>query len=83
VSPVNTVAEALDAPPGRERKLITNMLHPKLGTVPQITSPIFSGNTETVGYDDRASMTVCELKELGYEDREIAALQHEKVILAQ
>ena len=40
VSPVSTIAEALQHPPVKERQVVHHMLHPRLGDVPQVTTPL-------------------------------------------
>jgi crotonobetainyl-CoA:carnitine CoA-transferase CaiB-like acyl-CoA transferase len=40
VSPVQTLAEALDSLPARERFVLANLMHPTLGLIPQLATPI-------------------------------------------
>ncbi len=83
VSPVNSVLDALEFLPSKERGLVQYLLHPKLGRIPQVRTPVpFGKNTDTelMAKHDIADSTVAVLKELGYELTEIAALAQQQVI---
>jgi crotonobetainyl-CoA:carnitine CoA-transferase CaiB-like acyl-CoA transferase len=46
--PINTLAEALGSPELRDRGLITEIMHPALGSVPNIALPIKLADTPLV-----------------------------------
>ena len=81
VSPVSTIAEALQHPPVKERQVVHHMLHPRLGDVPQVTTPLSEAIPESTAYDDRAEQSNLVLKQLDYSELEIERLKREKVIL--
>lgn len=83
LSPVNTLSEALNFLPCKERKLVQNLVHPKLGNVPQLRTPLpfdkqHSGEIEA--NHDIAEASAAVLKELGYSRKEIAELIQSKVV---
>ncbi len=86
VSPVNTVREALDFLPCKERHLVQNLIHPTLGKVPQLRTPL-PFDKEHLGEinanHDLAKSSSDLLKELGYKNSEISELIHEKIIPAE
>ncbi|MBY0358694.1 MAG: CoA transferase [Candidatus Obscuribacterales bacterium] len=68
VSPVNTIAEAMNFLPARERQLLQDLVHPVLGTIKQIRTPLpFAKKHERIvaTFDLRES-TAAVLQELGY-----------------
>jgi alpha-methylacyl-CoA racemase len=81
VSPVSTIAEALQHPPVKERAVIHHMAHPHLGDVPQVTTPLSEDISESTAYDDRAEQSSVVLKEMNYSDSEIEQLKRDRVIL--
>jgi len=81
VSPVSTIAEALEHPPVRERTVVHHMAHPRLGDVPQVTTPLSDAIDASTAYDDRAEQSSIVLKELNYSDAEIEKLKSDRVIL--
>jgi crotonobetainyl-CoA:carnitine CoA-transferase CaiB-like acyl-CoA transferase len=85
VSPVNTLAEALAFLPGKERNLVQNLIHPKLGAVPQVRTPLPFDKThsgELKATSDLAAASVTVLKDLGYSRTQIEELIQDKVIPA-
>lgn len=83
VSPVNTIAEALDFIPCKERKLVQNLLHPKLGKVPQLRTPLpfdKNHNGEIEANHDIVASSAEVLKKLGYKKSEISALMSEGIV---
>jgi crotonobetainyl-CoA:carnitine CoA-transferase CaiB-like acyl-CoA transferase len=85
VSPVHTLEEALSHLPARERGVITHIIHPILGKVPQMASPVAmkSADHKVEGLaGDPARETARLLKKLGYTRNEIAELSSERVIPA-
>lgn len=81
VSPVSTIEEALQHPPVTEHGVVHHMAHPKLGDVPQVTTPLSYGMETSTAYDDRAEQSETVLKQLDYSDEEIAKFKSEAVIL--
>lgn len=81
VSPVSTIAEALQHPPVREHAVVHHMTHPTLGDVPQVTTPLSYAMEASTAYDDRAEQSETVLRELNYSDEEIASLKKNAVIL--
>lgn len=81
VSPVSTIAEALQHPPVKERSVVHHMAHPSLGDVPQVTTPLSEAIDASTAYDDRAEQSSVVLKQLNYSDEEIAELKRDRVIL--
>lgn len=83
VSPVNTVLDALEFLPSKERGLVQYVVHPKLGKIPQVRTPLPFGqdtDTDRVANHDIADSTVAVLKNLGYDLTKIAALAQQQVI---
>lgn len=83
VSPVNSLQEALSNLPTRERQLVTHTLHPRLGKIPQIATPVFSRFGENGSSETNMSLptdTGEVLKHLGLTQSEIKELTSEKVI---
>jgi crotonobetainyl-CoA:carnitine CoA-transferase CaiB-like acyl-CoA transferase len=81
VSPVSTIAEALQHPPVKEHGVVHHMAHPKLGDVPQVTTPLSDGVDSSTAYDDRAEQSTTILKALNYSDADIERLKRDRVIL--
>lgn len=81
VSPVNTLKEAFDHLPTRERNVVTHMMHPVLGAVPQVTHPVPGKKKKiTVSANDPHEETIKVLKDLGYSKKDISSLANAKVI---
>ncbi len=83
VSPVNTLSEAFDFLPGRERNLFQNLLHPTLGKVPQLRTPLpfnKKHDEELIANHDVAASSISVLKSLGYDEQEIEDLLAHNVI---
>lgn len=83
VSPVNTVTEALNTVPAQERHSLTSVEHPRLGAIPQLTSPILTRTERrkknTPIHDaDHAAYRV--LKEIGISRRDARRLADSQVI---
>lgn len=84
VSPVSTLQEALAHLPTRERNLVTHTLHPLLGKVPQIATPVYARKGSN-GTDDETSAppltgTRSVLMSLGLSETEVSQLSSETVI---
>ncbi len=80
VSPVSTIEEALQHPPVKEHGVVHHMAHPKLGDVPQVSTPLSEAMSASTAYDDRAEQSGAVLSQLGYSDAEIERLKKNKVI---
>jgi crotonobetainyl-CoA:carnitine CoA-transferase CaiB-like acyl-CoA transferase len=87
VSPVHTLAEALDFLPARERQIVTTLVHPKLGKVPQLATPVAGkknggkrNGSEHHEARDLADDTLATLKSIGYSRRQIDRLVSEGII---
>ncbi|MFB6281478.1 MAG: CaiB/BaiF CoA transferase family protein [Haloferacaceae archaeon] len=78
VSPVNTVNEALDNEQTEARGVIRELDHPTVGTVPVIEHPLNFRNVDP-GFDSPPPLlgedTEAVLRELGYDDGDIATLR--------
>lgn len=81
VSPVSTIAEALRHPPVKEHGIVHHMSHPRLGDVPQVSSPLSECMEASTAYDDRAEQSASVLSALGYSDEQIVRLKEKEVIL--
>lgn len=76
-APVNSLPEALDSPLVREREIVFNAVHPAVGPVRNLASPLVldgrragvGGTSPVLGAD-----TGSVLRELGYDDGELAEL---------
>lgn len=81
VSPVNTVAEAVDfLPEGRERTM-AKLNHPQLGEIFQCTNPIFNlFGKELSGCFDTKAEAKTIFAELKLSETEIERLKHEQAI---
>ena len=77
-APISTIEEALASDDVRDRKLLSSIPHPTLGSIPNIASPMLLSETPVVG--PRAAPllgqhTVEVLTEvLGYSEAQLAAL---------
>lgn len=86
VSPVHSLEEALSYLPSRERGIITHLVHPILGKVPQMATPVSAKGVDPQGKTSALNPTketVQVLKRLGYSKQEIQVLANEGVIPAQ
>jgi crotonobetainyl-CoA:carnitine CoA-transferase CaiB-like acyl-CoA transferase len=86
ISPVNTIREALEFIPAKERALVQNLIHPVLGEVPQLRTPLpfdRKHGAEIDAQTDIVASTRGVLEELGYSDDEIESLIAEKIIPAK
>ncbi len=84
VSPVNTIEEALDFLPEGRARVLTEIEHPLIGKVSQITNPIYQlfknkDEADWFAAESRADMETL-LKERGYDTEEIEALRAQNVI---
>lgn len=80
---VNSVADALADPQVRARGMVTHALHPDLGEIPQLNTPLrLSGATPAAATPaPRLGEHAVELlREAGYRDGEIAALLRSGVV---
>ena len=85
VSPVNTIKEALEFLPAKERALIQNLIHPVLGEVPQLRTPLPFDRKHGSSVDAQADISFSSnelLNELGYSEKEIAEMVEEGIIQA-
>lgn len=81
VSPVNTLQEALETLPTKERSLLVNATHPVLGSVPQMTTPVFNrSQSDVVARDDKTHDAREVLMEMGISKEEIDRLDAAGVI---
>ncbi|MBX9688052.1 MAG: CoA transferase [Candidatus Obscuribacterales bacterium] len=86
LSPVNTLAEALKSVPCEERNLVQNLIHPKLGIVPQIRTPLpfdKHQDSDIEANHDIFQSSIELLKELSYSENEINKLIESNVIPKQ
>lgn len=86
VSPVNSVGEALEFLPIKERALIQNLIHPVLGSIPQLRTPLpfdKKHGSDIPANTDLAGSSVALLKELGYSQEEIRSFEERKIIPLQ
>jgi len=75
VSPVHTLEEAIAYLPSRERGVITHIVHPVLGKVPQMATPVFAKAAAADAPSlDSAEETRRVLRELGYSGEAIEEL---------
>jgi crotonobetainyl-CoA:carnitine CoA-transferase CaiB-like acyl-CoA transferase len=83
LSPVNTVAEAMEFLPTKERSLVQHLVHPKLGRVPQVRTPLpfdrKHGGDLNANHDIQAS-SIEVLTSLGYDEEAIKELLSAGVI---
>ena len=83
VSPVHSLEEALAYLPAKERGVITHIIHPLLGQVPQMATPV-SEKSMTAEADgltaDPAQETARALRKLGYSRDQIRELSQQQVI---
>ncbi|MDX1986882.1 MAG: CaiB/BaiF CoA-transferase family protein [Candidatus Obscuribacter sp.] len=84
VSPVNTIEEALDFLPEGRARVLTEIEHPLIGKVSQVTNPIYQlfkskNQADWFAADSRANMETL-LKERGYDTEKIEALRAQNVI---
>jgi crotonobetainyl-CoA:carnitine CoA-transferase CaiB-like acyl-CoA transferase len=83
VSPVNTVSEALNMVPARERNLVQTIEHPVLGRIPQIASPALSKQERRTAFKSVVASdtdAIKAIKDLGYSAKDIKQLLSDKVI---
>jgi crotonobetainyl-CoA:carnitine CoA-transferase CaiB-like acyl-CoA transferase len=83
VSPVNTIDEALQTVAAQERHLLTYMVHPTLGSIPQLASPMLNQQERRHMCKPVATMdnaAVKALKDLGYSVKEIKRLCSENIV---
>ena len=83
VSPVNNISEAMEFLPTKERELVQHLVHPKLGKVPQLRTPLpfdKHHNGEKNANHDIVESSVAVLKELGYDRAEIDELVQRGII---
>jgi crotonobetainyl-CoA:carnitine CoA-transferase CaiB-like acyl-CoA transferase len=86
VSPVHSLEEALAYLPAKERGVITHIVHPLLGKVPQMATPVSAKSTtaDAEGLTaDPAQETARALRKLGYSRAEIRELSVQQVIPTQ
>jgi crotonobetainyl-CoA:carnitine CoA-transferase CaiB-like acyl-CoA transferase len=83
VSPVNSVSEALQSAPAKERNIVSYLEHPKLGAIPQIANPMLSLEERQVAHQSVAtsdSQAVALLNQAGYDQTAIDQLCRDGVI---
>jgi crotonobetainyl-CoA:carnitine CoA-transferase CaiB-like acyl-CoA transferase len=83
-TPVNTVDQVMNDPQTQARGIIERVLHPRLGEIPVVGTPIkFSGMRPGVrtAAPQRGQHTDAVLAEQGYSTEEIAALRARKVVV--
>lgn len=83
LSPVNTVSEALEFLPTKERELVQYLVHPKLGKVPQVRTPLpfdKHHNGELNANHDIAESSASVLRGLGYNPIQISDLIQRQII---
>lgn len=83
ISPVNTVKEALDSIPCRQRNLLQTLFHPALGKIPQLRTPLpFDKNHSGMLYanNDLGKSTGELMLSLGFSQAEIDALVQEGIV---
>lgn len=81
VSPVSTIEEALEHPPVVEHQVVHNMQHPEIEPVPQVTSPLSFGITESVAHTNYAEQSIAILSALNYTPEEIETLKADGVLV--
>lgn len=81
--PIRTVTEALADPQVAARNFIVEMMHPTVGNVKSLATPIHFSETE-VSYrhhpPQMGEQTVAVLEEIGYSEEEIKELGAQKII---
>lgn len=85
VSPVNTIGEAINLLPVRERDMFHTLIHPVLGEVSQMRAPLpfdRRHGERTTAHTDIAQSSADLLSQLGYSKAEIEQLASSKVIPA-
>ena len=76
VSPVNTLQEAFSHQLTKEKNLLVNASHPLLGSIPQMTTPVFNRHeNEVVARDNTSHDARSVLTELGISSDEIDRLE--------
>jgi crotonobetainyl-CoA:carnitine CoA-transferase CaiB-like acyl-CoA transferase len=81
VSPVNTLEEALEFVPTKEREMVIGVQHPTLGRIPQLRSPVDFPVPKTFDAPPNPPEgTPLVLKELGYSAADIQRLADANVI---
>lgn len=83
VSPVNTINEAFENYPLKERGMVADLIHPVLGNIPQILFPVdkqLRKVRSTADGDNRLSELLSLLHKAGYTSDEIDKLIDEKII---
>ncbi|HEY9784992.1 MAG TPA: CoA transferase, partial [Candidatus Obscuribacterales bacterium] len=85
VSPVNSLKEAIDHLPTRERQLVRHTLHPVLGKVPQIATPVYARDTADGAHTPAVNSlkdTADVLAQFGFGTKELDELIAKKAIMA-
>lgn len=83
VSPVNTINEAFESYPLKERGMLADLIHPVLGNIPQILFPVdkqLRKVRSTADGDSRLAELLSLLHKAGYTNDEIDKLIDEKII---
>ncbi len=83
VSPVNTINEAFEGYPLKERGMVADLIHPVLGNIPQILFPVdkqLRKVRSTADGDTRLAELLSLLHKAGYTTDEIDKLIDEKII---
>ncbi|MFW9865951.1 MAG: CaiB/BaiF CoA transferase family protein [Candidatus Thorarchaeota archaeon] len=83
VMPVKSFAEACQDPQIKERKMIVELDHPKLGKIQNIASPIKYSRTPLIirNFAPKIGQQTKEiLKKLGYSDEQIRTFKKDKII---
>ncbi len=86
ISPVNTIQEALQFIPAKERALVQNLIHPVLGEVPQLRTPLPFDRKHGADVDARTDVAASTrelLEELGYDEQEIESLIEDRIVPAK
>ncbi len=82
VSPVNTINEAFESYPLKERGMVADLIHPVLGNIPQILFPVDKQlrKVRSENGDNRLTDLLSMLHKAGYSDADIDKLIDEKII---
>lgn len=83
VSPVNTINEAFESYPLKERGMVADLIHPVLGNIPQILFPVDKQLRKVrspADGDNRLAELLSLLHKAGYTSDEIDKLIDEKII---